>query len=285
MEDFIRDITAERFEADVIQVSHRVPVVVDFWAEWCAPCKVLKPVLEKLARERHGEFVLAKVDTERERELAVRFGIRSIPSVKAFVAGRMVSEFAGALPESAVREFLARVIPSPAGKLRLAAHAALAEGEFERAEEHLRQALALEPEQTGIRLDLVDLLLARQAWSEADLELQQIPVRLRDERAEQLATRIEFWKKGESLPALQELEERLRRSPGDLGTRVQIAERHVAEERYESALEQLLEVVRNDRGDLRDRARRTMLQVFSMAGDDAEYVSRYRRALSSALYS
>ena len=143
-----------------------------------------------------------------------------------------------------MREFLARVIPSPSGKLRLAAHAALAEGEFERAEERLKEALALEPEHTGIRLDLVDLLLARQACSEADLELQQIPERLRDERAEQLATRIEFWKKGESLPALQELEERLRRSPGDLAVRVQIAERHVAEERYESALEQLLEVVR-----------------------------------------
>ncbi len=284
MEEFIRDVTSERFEAEVIQASHRAPVVVDFWADWCAPCKVLKPVLEKLARERQGEFVLAKVDTERERELAARFGIRSIPHVKAFVAGRVVSEFSGALPESAVREFLTRVIPSPAEKLRLAAHAALAEGEFERAEERLKEALALDPEHAGIRLDLVALLVARQAWSEAELELRKVPERLRDERAEQLAARIAFWKEAETLPPLQQLEERLRRSPDDIEARVQIAERHVAEDRYEAALEQLIEVVRRDRGPQRDRARQMMLQVFTMAGDE-EYVSRYRRLLSSALYS
>jgi putative thioredoxin len=283
VEEFIRDVSLERFEAEVIEASRTVPVLVDFWADWCAPCKALKPVLDKLARERQGEFVLAKVDTERERELAARFGIRSIPNVKAFVDGKPVAEFSGALPESAVRAFLAKVLPSPAEKLRLAAQAALAEGEFERAEQRLKEARALDPDQAGIRLDLVELLLARQAWSEAERELGQVPERLRDDRAEQLAARIEFWKKGETLPPLHELEAGLARDPENLELRLQIAERQVAEGRYEPALEHLIEVVRRDRGALRERARRAMLLAFSMAGDE-DYVSRYRRALSGALY-
>jgi putative thioredoxin len=284
MKDLIRDITLQSFDREVIEASRNVPVLVDFWAQWCAPCRVLGPILEKLALEHKGELVVAKVDIDAEAQLAARFAIRSVPSVKAFRDGTMVAEFSGALPENTVRSFLARLLPTPAGKLRRSAQAAVSEGDFERAEADLRQALELEPELVAARLELIELLLARQAYSEADLEMQRVPEHLRDARAEKLATQIAFWKKSAALPSLQELEARLQQHPGDLEVRIALAERQVAEARYEPALENLLEIVRRDRGALRERARLAMVAAFRLAGEDSELVPRYRRLLSSALY-
>ena len=284
MEDIIRDVTEQSFEQDVVEASRTRPVLVDFWAEWCAPCKALKPILEKLARERGGEFILAKVDTDRQPQLAGRFGIRGIPNVKAFVDGKVVGEFSGAIPESAVRAFLEKWIPSRVQGLRIAAGAALREGDFEGAEAKLNEALNLEPDEIETRLDLVELLLARQAYSEADLQMRHVPERLHNPRAENLVVRIDRWKRVQSMPGLPELEERLAKSPEDQELRLQLAERHIAEGRHEAALEFLIEVVRRDRGGLRDRARKAMLDVFRMADPESELVSRYRRLLSSALY-
>lgn len=285
MSKFSREVTQERFEQDVVEASRKVPVIVDFWATWCAPCRALTPILERLAEEYKGEFLLAKLDTDKNPEIAARFGIRSIPNVKAFVNGMVAGEFLGAIPEPAVRAFLSKVIPSPAEKLRSSAGDAVREGDFEVAEARLREALKLEPENPAVRLDLVELLLARQAFSEADLEMQKVPDRSRDERAEQLASQIAFWKKGQSLPPVAELEAALEKAPDDLDLRLHLAERCIADGSYEPALEQLLEVVRRDRGTFRDRARKTMVEVFSLAGDQAELVTRYRRLLSNTLYS
>ena len=284
MENNLRDVTTDTFERDVIEASRSRTVLVDFWAEWCAPCKALKPILEKLARERAGEFVLAKVDTEREPQLAAKFGIRSIPNVKAFVDGKVVDEFSGALPESAVRAFLARCIPSAAQKLRIGALAAVRAGEFEHAEGKLEEALQIEPNNADIRLDLVELLLARQAYSEAGLHIDSVPERERTERGDKLAARIERWKIAQSLPPLHELEARLRESPQDQSLRLQLADRHIAEGAHEPALGLLIEVVRKDRGELRDQARRAMVEVFRIIGEGSELAGRYRRLLSSALY-
>jgi putative thioredoxin len=245
---------------------------------------VLKPVLEKLADEYAGAFILAKVDTEREPELAARFGIRGIPNVKAFSEGRVVSEFSGAQPEQAVRAFLSRIIPTPGEKLRRAAAAQLRTGENATAESKLREALALEPENRPARLDLAELLLARGAYPEAERELEAIPPREREERAEELARRIEVWNNAQALPSVAELEARIGAAPADLQARFELAERLAAEQRYEGALEQLLEVVRGDRGELRERARKMMVDVFGFAGADADFVPQYRRLLSSALY-
>src|SRR3954468_10597796 len=117
--DFLRDVTTATFEAEVVEASRSRPVLVDFWAPWCAPCRALGPVLEKVAEEHNGAFVLAKVNTEDDPELGARFGVRGIPNVKAFLDGKPVAECSGAIPESAVRAFVAGVLPPPAEKLRL----------------------------------------------------------------------------------------------------------------------------------------------------------------------
>jgi putative thioredoxin len=279
----IKDVTLETFERDVLQASRSTPVVVDFWADWCAPCRALKPVLEKLAAEQPEAFTLAKIDTEAERELAARFAIRSIPHVKAFVDGKIAAEFSGALPESAVRAFLAKLVPSPAEKLRRAARAALTEGRSDVAAASLREALSMEPSSHDTRLELAEVLLDRKEFEQAGALVTGIPERERDARAEALVERIDLLKRADSLPSAEELTARIADKPGDHELRLALGERLVSDRCYEPALEQLIEVVRADRGTLRDRARKLMVEVFNVAGAE-EFVGRYRRMLASALY-
>jgi putative thioredoxin len=279
----VTEVTDANFATQVLEASRTVPVVVDFWAPWCGPCRALAPILERLAAEYQGQFVLAKLNTDENPQTAMQFGIRGIPAVKAFRDGKIAAEFTGAVPESAVREFLRRVLPSPAEKLRLAAKDALADGDFEAAEQRLREALKSEPTLAAARLDLADTLVARQAWSEADLVLSELPEHERGERGAQLAGRIALWKASQSLPGAAELEAKLERSPGDHALRLQLAERRAADGQLEAALEATLEVVRADRGAPREAARKLMLRIFSLAEGDEELVRRYRRLLASAM--
>ena len=274
----------EAFERDVLQASAGVPVLVDFWAPWCAPCRALKPILEKLAGEYQGRFLLAKVNSDEHPELSARFGVRGIPNVKAFVDGKVVDEFTGALPESGVRAFIDRLIPTPGEKLRRTAQALVAQGDFDEAERHLRSALELESANQAVRLDLVELLLAKNSHAEADTLFAPIPERERDQRADRIYSALVLWKKSQQLPAMADLEARLAANPNDLQARLALGERLSADKRYEAALEALLEVVRGDRGALRTSARKLMVEVFELAADEAELVSRYRKLLAGALY-
>jgi putative thioredoxin len=274
----------EAFERDVLQASAKVPVLVDFWAPWCAPCRVLKPILEKLAGEYQGRFLLAKVNSDEHPQLSARFGVRGIPNVKAFVDGKLADEFTGALPESGVRAFIDRLIPTPGEKLRRAARELVAQGDFDLAERHLRSALELEPANHPLRLDLVELLLAKNSHAEAEVLIAPIPERERDERGDKLYSLLALWKKSQDLPSIAELESRLAANPDDLQSRLALGERLIADKRYEPALAALLEVVRRDRGALRTSARKLMVEVFSLAEDQAELVSSYRKLLAGALY-
>jgi putative thioredoxin len=168
--------------------------------------------------------------------------------------------------------------------LRTAAQAAARAGELDRAEQKLREALELEPAQTEIRLDLVELLLARQAYAQAGLQMQGIPERTRNARGDELAARIERWQKAQALPPARELEAGLQQQPANQELRLQLAHRLVADGAHEQALDLLLEVVRRDRGALREQARKAMIELFRLLGDGGELVVRYRRLLSSALY-
>ena len=274
----------EAFERDVLQASQKVPVLVDFWAPWCAPCRVLKPILDKLAGEYQGKFLLAKVNSDEHPQLSAQFGVRGIPNVKAFVDGKLADEFTGALPESGVRAFIDRLIPTPGEKLRRGVRALVNQGDFDAAERHLRSALELEPANHEVRLDLVELLLAKNSHAEADEMFAPIPERERDERAERLYSVISLWKKSRQLPPIEELRAKLAADPDDLHARLSLGERLIADGRFEPALAALLEVVRKDRGALRSDARKLMVEVFKLAQDQADLVSEYRKLLAGALY-
>jgi len=278
------DTATDTFENDVLKASERVPVLVDFWAPWCAPCRALKPILEKLAGEYQGKFLLAKVNSDEHPQLSAQFGVRGIPNVKAFVDGKLADEFTGALPESGVRAFIERLIPTPGEKLRRTARALVSQGDFDEAERHLRSALELEPENHAVRLDLVELLLAKHSEAEAEALFAPIPERERDERAERIYSALALWKRSRELPPADELEAKLAANPDDLATRLALGERLIADKRFEPALAALLEVVRRDRGALRTSARKLMVEVFNLAGDQPELVSEYRKQLASALY-
>ncbi len=278
------DTAAETFERDVLEASRRVPVLVDFWAPWCGPCRALTPILEKLAEEYQGKFLLAKIDTDANPEIAAQHGVRGIPNVKAFLDGRLVDEFVGALPESGVRQFIARLLPSPSAKLRKQAHEAVAAGDFEAAEARLREALELDPGSTDIGIELAELLVARQDFGAAEPFVESVPEELRDERMQRLAARIAFWKKGQDLPDLSALRARVASDPAALAARRDLAARLVIERDFRGALDELLEVIRRGEGADREAAREAMVQVFTLAADQPDLVADYRRQLARALH-
>jgi len=167
------DVSEKDFNEVVIEGSRRVPVIVDFWAPWCAPCRALAPVLEKLATEHQGKFTLVKVNSDENQPLAAQWGVRGIPNVKAFVGGKLVDEFSGALPETMVREFLKRVIPSPAEELRLEAEAVYRESRDDvKTLALLAQALELDPRHEPALIDAAAVLadLGRHEEAKAFLE-------------------------------------------------------------------------------------------------------------------
>jgi len=285
MSQYTVEVTADNFEHEVIEASRRTPVVIDFWAPWCAPCRSLKPILERLAEAYGGRFILAKLNTDDLPDLAQRFGIRGIPNVKAVINGEVVAEFTGAIPEPKVRAFLDELLPGEGEKLRRVAKDAIREGDFEKAEIALREAMNKDPALTAARLDLAQLLIARQAYSEAELTLADIPDNERedDDLAKSLVAQIELWKIGQSLPAAAALLSAISQSPDDLQLRISLAERYMADGQFEGALEALLWVVEHDRGDMREKARQGMVQAFGLAAEHADLVARYRRRLATAL--
>jgi putative thioredoxin len=280
------DVTTGDFQAAVIEGSRRTPVIVDFWAPWCAPCRALAPVLEKLETEYEGRFALARVNSDENPELAARHGVRGIPNVKAFVDGEIVDEFSGALPEPAVREFLNRVIPTPAEELRAQALALYrADGDAAQALNRLEHALALEPQNPRVLADAAAVMADLARYEEAKRTLERLPALAQmEEPIAALRARIDFAIASADAPQRAVLEQRVREAPADLEARLKLAYRCVTDKDYAAALDQLLEIVRRDRAFRDDIGRKTMLEVFGMLGKRGALVDEYRRRLASAMY-
>ncbi len=279
MSEHALDVGLADFAQHVLEESKHRPVVVDFWAPWCGPCKSLKPILEKLAAEYGGKFLLAKINSDDNQELAARYGVRGIPSVKAFVNGAPVDEFSGALPEGEVRAFLDRLIPSPADELRQQAQAARMAGDISGALKLLAAASKIDPGHVGVRLDAAEIMLDLNEADEARRLLGSVAEDA-DPRVPALKARLQFMgAAGEDETALAA---RVAANENDLDARLKLANLLVAAGQYEAGMDQLLEIVRRDRGFEDDIGRKTLLSVFNLLGG-GELVSRYRRMLASAL--
>jgi putative thioredoxin len=262
-----------------------VPVLVDFWAPWCGPCKALGPLLERLEREYGGRFRLVNVNSDANPELVASFNLKSIPHAVAFVDGNAVAQFAGAQPEAYVRAFLDRLIPNPSELEHRSAREALARGQDAIAEGFLRNALALDPANDGARLDIIAIHLDR---GERDAAREHFA--LLSPRADQQSTyaavsaRMEAAEVAATLPPAEELERRIEENECDLEARLALAELHISRREYDPALHHLLEIVRADRKFRDDVGRVKMLEVFEMAAAEPELVAGYRSRLSSVLF-
>jgi putative thioredoxin len=279
------DATADNFDTEVLEKSRQILVVVDFWAEWCAPCRVLMPLLQKLAEDYQGKFVLAKVNTDKQQELAARWGIRSLPTVKFFRNGKVVDEFLGAQPEVAIRGIVDQHLPRESDALRTAARTALRDGDTPRALSLLHKALAMDPDRLPVKLDLADALLHDGKVHDAEKLLAGLPLQQREEEeVKSLSAKIELARALQSAPPVSVLSERIAANPDDLSSRYLLGAAHAAGGDYAAALEQFFEIMKRDRRFDDDIGRRSLLNVFKLLGDDHELVQQYRRKMAHLLY-
>ncbi|MBF0614442.1 MAG: tetratricopeptide repeat protein [Magnetococcales bacterium] len=271
------------FGREVLERSRRMPVLVDFWAVWCGPCRTLGPVLEKLALEMQGRFYLAKIDSDRDPELARRYGVRGIPAVKLFVDGAVVDEFTGALPESQVRRFLDQALPGPADKLVGVGRQAEEGGSWEQAVAFYREALDHDAEHVAALLGLSRGLLELGQNEEAQLTLNRLKPHDRDRvEARTLAARLAF---GAAESDLEQWLERVAHHPEDLEALMGLGEALVARERYAEGMERFLEVVRRDRGYGEDAGRKALVRVFDLLGPGHPLIPKFRQRLSALLFA
>lgn len=277
------DATTAGFEAEVLAKSLETPVLVDFWADWCGPCKTLGPILEKLAAEFNGGFVLAKVDTEHEQQIAAAFQIRSIPTVFLVKDGQIVDGFQGALPEGQVREFLSHHGIAPADPAEPPAEAEAPPADPHAEVVRLRKLVETEPDQAGHRLDLALALLKTGAAAEAETLLDALPANLStDERAVQARARLGFAALLKDAPPVQTLQAAIASDPDDLRARHLLAAHELVGGSAGAGLEQLLEMLRRNRDWNDGLPKKALIDAFRVV-EDEDLVGRYRRKMSSLL--
>ncbi|MCB0217679.1 MAG: tetratricopeptide repeat protein [Caldilineae bacterium] len=281
----IIEVDQANFQTEVIERSKTVPVVVDFWAPWCGPCRMIGPVLEKLATEAKGAWILAKLNTDENQSLAMQHRISGIPAVKAFLGGKVIDEFVGAVPEPQVRKWLAGFLPGRADELSAEAERQEQAGNYSAAMLGYRNALAEDAEHAGARLGVGRTLFAMERFADALTELEQVPFGgMARAEAEGLMARARFRLEGGPDEAEIRARHRVAEHPDDLVARIALARALAGRDEYRDALEGLLAVVKRDAGEHRDSARQAMLDIFTALGDAHPLCEEYRPQLAAALW-
>ncbi|MGM0555201.1 MAG: tetratricopeptide repeat protein [Myxococcota bacterium] len=279
----IIDVDSATFESDVVEKSREVPVVVDFWAPWCGPCRTLGPTLEALADEAGGDWILAKVNVDDNQQLAQQFNVRGIPAVKAFVDGAVADEFTGAKPRNAVELWLENFMPSKADADIKEGREAEAAGDEARAAEAYRRALEDDPNHTEALVGLSRIEFARgDREAAAELLERVLPGTEGQDTAD--FQRAWFQVEAADLPDVEELEERVDSDGSNLTARWELAVKLAADQQYDEALEQLLQIVIRDRDFREDIGRETMVRIFHVLGPQSDRTRQWQKKLGRAMY-
>ncbi|HSB90792.1 MAG TPA: tetratricopeptide repeat protein [Anaerolineales bacterium] len=276
LSEHILDVDESTFEREVIQRSYEVPVVVDFWAAWCGPCRVLGPILERLAIEAGGGFRLAKVDVDANPRLAIRFGVQGIPAVRAFRQGEVAAEFVGAQPESAVRRFLERIAPSEAAQAIENAASLLATRHWPEAEAAFRAVLEQDEANSRAALGLTQALLMLGRGSEARALLGRFPP------GQEWATAERLKPLAEVLAGLKDDEDE---EPADpLDAQLRQAARLIGRGNLPAAMDGLLDILRQDKSYRKGLPKDLLLALFTLLGEGDPLTREYRDELASVLF-
>lgn len=288
--DVIRDVTTQSFMADVIEASRKQPVLVDFWAPWCGPCKQLTPVLEKAVRDARGAVVLAKMNIDDHPEVAGQLGIQSIPAVIAFKNGQPVDGFMGAQQESQVKAFIERIAgpigPSDLEQVVAQAEAAREAGDLAQAAQLYAAALSMEPESAAAIGGLAQCYVAAEALDKAREVLAMAPEAAAADPAISAArAALDLADQASNLGDLAGLEARIAENPSDYQARFDLAVAlGSSAARRQEAVDQLIEIVRHDREWNEDGARKQLLQFFEAWGHKDPATAYGRRRLSAVLF-
>lgn len=273
--------TTATFEQDVIGVSHGKPVLVDFWAEWCGPCRSIAPVLEQLADELDGELLVAKVDTDVEQELAQTYGIRSLPTMMLFRHGKPVEQIIGAQPAGVIRAAVEKLLPRPATELVEAARAQLAAGDTEAAARNLDQALALDPDDIAIHPLLANVHVRRGDYRAAEKLLEALPINVAtDEAFASVRATLEL---ARQLPADADREELEERPADDVEAQYLLCIFDAIAGDFDAALERLFELLEQQRNWRDGAIHKTILDVFKLLDDGDPRLKTFRTRLARTL--
>ena len=273
----IVDVSEATFNSEVIQRSYAVPVVVDFWATWCGPCRMLGPILERLAGEANGAWQLVKVDADENPELCMRYGVQGIPAVKAFRDGKVAAEFVGAQPERMVRQFLAKIAPSKGDQASAEGARLLAEHRWAEAADAYRRALKADATDGSAALGLLKALLVQGKGTEAEQLVSAFPAGRESAEVERYRPLIRF------LVETQCPDQDHDDNP-DLDGRYRRAGCLVAQGDLEGAMDGLLDVIRRDKRYRNEEPRLLMLALFDLLGDANPLTREYRNRLASVLF-
>ena len=284
MNEYIVDVTAENAQQVLIEESMQRPVVVDFWADWCEPCKQLMPVLEKLAKEYAGQFLLAKVNADSEQMLAGQLGVRSLPTVMVLKEGQPVDGFAGVQPESQIREMLDKYLPKPWDLKLEQGQKLVAEGKLDEALPVLRQAYTESSERPDIAKQLAAVLLEQNRVPEAETVLGKILLADQDSDYQQLMSQLELKQQAAESPEIKGLQQALEQNPDDFDSAYQLAVQYSQNHRHQEALDLLLNILRTDRNYADGAVKQAYLDMVKSLGAGDPLAAQYQRKLMTLLY-